>query len=62
MSRLGSGQEVLKYHGTGRVWTGRVGPGRAGSVRVGSGRAGSGGVGSSGFQILRVGTGYPDST
>ena len=66
--RVGSGQEVLKSHGSGRVGSGRVGSSRVKRFRnlagrVGSGQEvlksrGSGQVGSGGFQISRVGSSH----
>ena len=71
MGRIGSGQVVLKYRGSGRVGSGRVGSGRFGSGQEvlksnGSGRVGSqevlksrgsDRVGSRGFEVSRVGSG-----
>ena len=65
---IGSVQEVLKSHGSGRVGSGRVGTSRVKRFRnlagrVGSGQEvlksrGSGQVGSGGFQISRVGSSH----
>ena len=63
VDRVGSGQELSSYHGSGRLrsfpdTTGRIGSGRVGLGRVGSGRVGSGLELSN---ISRVGSGLVES-